>query len=579
VTLKGCGSFSFESIFLCRIEDALMLNVVKVSKSFGVETVLDEVSFVLNAGEQVALIGPNGCGKSSLLRILAGVEGPDSGMVAKPPEVQLGWLPQELRPGPEETVGEVVRAGLGDWKDLRVEVETLAEKLTAAKGKELTHILVAYDRALTMFQSLGGYQVDYQVKSTLAHLGLRDLSLSKRVAQLSGGERTRVGLAAVLMAQPDLLLLDEPTNHLDIKALEWLEGWLSEFQGTVLLVSHDRVFLDRTVSKVLELEGGRITEYRGNYSQYTWQKADERAQKLEEWKDKQAEIRRIKHDIARTKAQAKDVELSTTSREPGVRRYAKKVARKALSREKKLTRFLESTDRVDKPGQRWDLKVDFGEMPHHSKQLIELIDVGQRYDRWLYRHATLTLRHAERVVLLGPNGSGKSTLLRTIIGELRPQEGTVKVGANVTLGYLPQEQDTLAREATALSVIRESAPMSETEARNFLHYFLFAGDGVFVPVGKLSPGERSRLLLARVVAEGANCLILDEPINHLDIPSRERFEGALAAFPGAILVAVHDRAFIDRFATKVWSLEDGTIRPYLDRQEMLRVKGTKARRS
>ncbi|MEJ2011322.1 MAG: ABC-F family ATP-binding cassette domain-containing protein [Anaerolineales bacterium] len=371
----------------------------------------------------------------------------------------------------------------------------------------------------------------------------------------------------MLIAEPDLLLLDEPTNHLDIEALEWLEDWLLRFRGGVLLVSHDRVFLDRTVHKVLDLENAGVREYAGNYSSFADQKAAGQKRQLEAWLDQQAEIRRIKQDIARTKSQAKSVELSTTSREPNVRRYAKKVARKAASREKKLERFLESDERVEKPVAGWQIKLDFGELPRSGQLVLELIDTGHRFDRWLYRHASLTLSHAERVALLGPNGSGKSTLLRSIVGEIRPAEGEIKLGKSVRIGYLPQKQETLDPEATPLASIRTAAKMSETEARSFLHYFLFSGDDVFTPVAKLSPGERARLLLAQVIAGGANCLVLDEPINHLDIPSREHFERALAQFPGAVLVAVHDRAFIDRFATAVWMMEEGTIRRYLDRRK------------
>jgi ATP-binding cassette subfamily F protein 3 len=268
---------------------------------------------------------------------------------------------------------------------------------------------------------------------------------------------------------------------------------------------------------------------------------------------------------------AKSVELTTTSREPGVRRIAKKVAKKALSREKRLERYLKSGDRVERPESSWYLKLNFEEALRSGKQVIQLRDVGHRFDDWLYRNVSLVLSHGERVALLGPNGSGKSTLLRSIVGEIAPQEGTIDIGANVRLGYMPQMQDTLDADATPLKLIRSVAPMTETEARNFLHYFLFAGDEVFLTVEVLSYGERSRLLLAKLVAEGANCLILDEPINHLDIPSRERFEEALNAFPGAILAAIHDRAFIDRFATAIWALESGAIRRYQDRQQQSAV--------
>jgi ATP-binding cassette subfamily F protein 3 len=550
-----------------------MLNVSKISKSYGVETLLEGVSFVVNPGERVALIGPNGCGKSTLLDIIAGSVLPDRGSVSIESGAQLGFLHQDLDPKADETVGQVVRTGLGDWEELRAEVERLTERIAVAQGEELEEAMVAYDIALARFQVLGGYQVDYQVKSILAHLGLGEIDTGTPVEQLSGGEQTRVGLAAVLIAQPDLLLLDEPTNHLDIQALEWLEGWLEAFIGAVLLVSHDRTFLDRTVNRILELEGGQITEYKGNYAQYAQEKEAEHARQWAAWKDQEEEVQRLKGDIHKTKMHAKRVELTTTSRQPTIRRYAKKVARKALSREKKLERYLKSDDRVERPEGSWYLKLNFEEGLRSGKQVLQLKDVGHRFDDWLYRHVDLVLSHGERAALLGPNGSGKSTLLRTIAGEIKPEEGVVEIGANVRLGYIPQKQDTLDLDTTALALIRGVAPMTETEARNFLHYFLFDGDEVFRSVEKLSYGERSRLLLAKLVAEGANCLILDEPINHLDIPSRERFEQALNAFPGAILAAIHDRAFIDRFATAVWSMESGTIRHYLDRQEMLKGKG------
>jgi ATP-binding cassette subfamily F protein 3 len=558
-------------VFLEMVQNgvAIMLNVLKISKSYGVDTLLDEVSFVVNPSERVALIGANGSGKTTLLRIIAGDLNADHGTVALPPNARLGWLRQDLEPAPGETVGQAVRAGLGEWQALRVKVEQLADRMASVQGEALAAVMAAYDRALAEFQSLGGYEVDHRVKSTLASLGLVGIDLEIEVTQLSGGEQTRVGLAAVLIAQPEMLLLDEPTNHLDIKALEWLEGWLNGFRGAVLLVSHDRTFLDRTVSRVLELENGVLTEYAGNYSAYLSEKATARERQWAAWKDQEDEIRRIRGDIHRTKMHAKSVELTTTSRDPGVRRYAKKVAKKAISREKKLDRFLNSDERVEKPQGSWGMRLEFDEELRSGKRVLELRDIGHKYDHWLYRHVDLTLSYGERVALLGPNGSGKSTLLRSIVGENEPIEGAIEIGANVRLGYMPQKQEILDGRSTPFSVVRAAAEMTETETRSFLHYFLFAGDEVFRKVGALSYGERARLLLAKLVAEGANCLLLDEPVNHLDIPSRERFEGALAAFPGAILAAIHDRAFIDRFATAVWALEGGTVRRYLDREEMI----------
>ena len=547
-----------------------MLSVVNLTKSYGIKTVLDRVSFTINTGERVALTGANGSGKSTLLRIVAGLEQADSGQVSLESGIRLGWMEQDPAPTGDVTVGAVVRSGVGDWDALRRELENLADAMTNAKGRDLHAIMTAYDHALSRFNTIGGYPVEHRAKSMLARLGLGALDSDARMDCLSGGERSRVHLARVLMGQPDLLLLDEPTNHLDIQALEWLEDWLASFDGGLLLVSHDRVFLDRIVQRVLELEGAQLQEYTGNYSAYVEQKQAGLERQWGAWKDQQAEIRRMEQDIARTKSQAKYVEQTTTSRQPGVRRYAKKVARKAASREKKLRRYLASEDREEKPLAGWDLKLEFEGLSHGSQQVLQLLDVGHRYDRWLYRHVSLTLRHAERVVLLGPNGSGKSTLLQSIMGVVQPYEGEINIGPSIKLGYLPQDQDTLPSDDTPLRTIRAATAWSETEARSFLHYFLFSGDDVFTSVARLSPGERSRLLLAKVIAEGASCLVLDEPINHLDIPSRVHFEQALMAFPGAILVAVHDRAFIDRFATAIWSLEEGGICCYPDRASMPR---------
>ncbi|HOA23351.1 MAG TPA: ABC-F family ATP-binding cassette domain-containing protein [Aggregatilineales bacterium] len=550
----------------------MMLIVRNLSKSYGIQSVLEDVSFVVNAGERVALIGPNGSGKTTLLRIIAGEEQPDAGSVHLAPAARLGYLRQGVKPTPGMTVGQVVRAGIGGWEEARRSLEHIAEQMAQASGDDLARLMDEYDRALLRFEALGGYAVEPRVEELLADLGLDGIAPDTPVEQLSGGEQTRAGLAGILLASPTLLLLDEPTNHLDIEALEWLEGFLAGYDGAVLIVSHDRTFLDRTVTRVLELDPRThtVTEYPGTYSDYAEAKAAERERQWSAWKDQQAEIRRIQEDIHRTKMQAKSVEMTTTPRTPGPRRYAKKVAKKALAREKKLERYLASDERVEKPERHWGLKFDFGEMPRSGQEVLTLKGVGHTFDgvNWLFRDASATLRHGERIALLGPNGSGKSTLLRIIMGEIAPREGSVRLGANVRLGYMPQKQEALDPAATPLDVILRTAPMTETDARSFLHFFLFAGDDVFVPVGRLSYGERARLLLARLVAMGANCLVLDEPINHLDIESRERFEEALDAFPGTVLATVHDRAFIDRFATGIWAIEGGGLRHYIDRDEM-----------
>jgi len=554
-----------------------MLSVTHISKSFGVETILDDVSFVINRADRAGLVGANGSGKSTLLRIIAGLEKPDSGAVALDRSARLGYLRQGLEPAPGRTVDQEIRAGLAGWEAAHAEVDALAAQMSGQTGGDLARVMAAFDDALARFEALGGYELDHHIEEVLANLGLAHIDPQAEAARLSGGEQTRVGLASLLLARPDLLLMDEPTNHLDIAALEWLERFLASYPGAILIVSHDRAFLDNTVRRVLELDSKRhsIHEYTGNYSDYAEQKAHAAAKQWAEWSDQQAEIRRVRQDIANTKEQSLKVERTTTPRQPQVRRIAKKVAKKALAREKKLERYLDSDDRVERPDRDWGLKMAFGDMPRAGQDVIALAGIGHAFDGrgWLFRNLNETLRHGERVALLGPNGSGKSTLLRILAGDLAPGEGVVKPGANVRIGYMPQMQETLDPAGSPLSILLDAAPITEAEARNFLHFFLFKGDDVFVPVARLSYGERARLLLAKLVIGGANCLILDEPVNHLDIPARERFEEALQAFLGTIIAAAHDRAFIDRFATSIWVLEGGGLRHYVERADMLPDQG------
>ncbi len=345
--------------------------------------------------------------------------------------------------------------------------------------------------------------------------------------------------------------------------LEWLEAWLNNFNGGVFIVSHDRTFLDRTVNRIFDLnpETHTIREYAGNYTDYLETYVKEKEKQMAEWRDQVYEIRRMKQDIARTREQAMSVERSTTPRQPNVRRLAKKVMKKAKSREKKLDRYLAADERVEKPKRSWQMKLDLDEAPHLGKDVLTLADLSVGYEEFepLLTGINLQLQAGQRVTLTGANGSGKTTLIRTIVGILRPLSGTIRLGASVRLGYMSQEQNTLDPQLNALETIRQIAPMNQTDARSFLHYFLFSGDDALRPTAELSFGERSRLMLAQLVVQGCNLLLLDEPINHLDIPSRTRFEEALSQFDGTILAVVHDRYFIEHFANEIWVVDEGEI--------------------
>ncbi len=546
-----------------------MLQVVNISKSYGSEVILEDVSFVANPGERAGLVGPNGSGKSTLLRIIAGVEDADSGHVVLGSGASVAWIPQGFEVDTAQTLGEAVRRGLADHANAYERLLDVEKKMARARGSELDSLIEEYGHASDEFTLLGGYDVEHRTAAILQGLGLGAIPDDTPLSILSGGQRTRAGLASIIASGPDVLLLDEPTNHLDIQALEWLEGYLSTYAGAAVIVSHDRAFLDAAVTGILELNALRpgIVAYPGNYSDY----ADARERELEKqtaaWKDQEAERRRIERDISNTKQTALRTETSTTH--DFYRRRAKKVARKAKVRERRLERMLSSPDRVERPKTEWTMKLDFGRTPRGGSRVLLLEDVGHEYGgQWLFQNVDLELEHGERVALLGPNGCGKSTLLKLVMGRETPAEGSVRIGENIKTGYMPQDQAGLDWSMSPLEMVRQAANLTETEARTMLHLYLFEGDEALLPSGNLSYGQRSRLLFARLVLQGANFLVLDEPMNHLDIPSRERFEEALAAFPGTVLMVTHDRTFIDRYATGIWAVEDRTVRRYPDRSKL-----------
>jgi ATP-binding cassette subfamily F protein 3 len=566
-----------------------MLQIQNLQKSYGIATVLAHISFVINDGEHVGLVSPNGIGKSTLLRCIVGEETPDGGSITRVPQhATIGYLPQAFANDDGQTVGAVIAAAQAEWHAAMEAVQQTAEAM--ANAADMDAAMAAYDAALTRFEALGGYEREMRAAAVLDGLGLGAVERATPVAQLSGGQKTRLGLATLLLSEPDLLLLDEPTNHLDVDALEWLEGFVRAYPGAALIVSHDRAFLDATVERILYLDPKTraVTSYTGNYSDFDAAREHERELHQETWQKQQDYVAKVEGDIARLKGQALGVELSTTPAQPTIRRYAKKVAKKAKSRERKLERYLESDERVEKPKQSWGMKLDFGPPPPGGRAVLRVehlsfsypiaAETRRRGDKeaektaidlsplplspspYLLSDVSFDVEYGERIALVGPNGAGKTTLLKLLAGQLEPCAGHVRLGANVRLGLMSQEQETLDLDRTVLQTVLAARPMSETEARNFLHFFLFGGDSVFRPVGACSLGERSRLQLARLVLQGCNLLLLDEPLNHLDIDGREHFEEALDAFEGTIIVVAHDRAFLRSFAERVIVVRDGHAR-------------------
>lgn len=541
-----------------------MLAISSITKKFRVtdEPILKTISFTVNSGERVGIVGRNGAGKTTLLRIITGELAPDSGSILlTPADLRIGYLPQGLTDPNDTLLEDVLYPQLANLRQTENEVEQLGEAIAIATDTNFDSVMEAYGVALEKLELFSHQLPTGNGEAILAGLGLAHFALDTPIGHLSGGQKTRLGLASLLVNNPQLLILDEPTNHLDIRALEWLEDWLLNFDGGVLIVSHDRTFLDATVTSIVALDDQTHTAkiYHGNYRDYAHTVKSERDKQWSKWRDQQTEIARLQHDVQQTMAKAVRKENST--KDSTQRRYAKKVAARAKAKETRLKRYMDSDERVEKVSQTWNLKLDFGDLPPTGQDVIFLEDVaiGYESEQPLVDRLNLTVRAGERVAVLGPNGHGKSTLLKTVVGELPPLAGRVRIGASIKIGYLAQEQDTLNPAQTVLEHLMNIADMGQTEARSFLHFFLFSGDAVFQPISLLSYGERTRVMLALLVAKGANLLVLDEPINHLDIPSRELFEQALDNFQGSILAVVHDRYFVDKFATTLWHVEDGKL--------------------
>ncbi len=524
----------------------ILLSLQGVKKSFGTNEVLRDASLVLQEGQRMGLVGVNGCGKSTLMKIIAGLETADDGTITMQKGIRLGYLAQQGMVDESKTVLEEMESVFEPVMRMEEEMRSLeCQMAEAAQDEALLHRLGSrYDQLTRTFEKSNGFGWRSTVQGVLAGLGFRKEQQSQPARLLSGGERTRLCLARMLLTEPDLLLLDEPTNHLDLKSIAWLEDYLRTYRGAVLLVSHDRYFMDHVCDRMCELLLGTTECYDGNYTAYMEQRAQRFEIRMKAYEMQQKEIARQQAIIAR------------------YRRFNReKSIRAAESREKRL----EKMDRLEKPQDESAIHFHFDCRRRTGEDVLMIEELKKGFDqRVLFDHVKMHLRAGDRVALIGDNGVGKSTLFKCLIGEEKPDGGTIRLGAGVDIGYYDQHQAHLHENKTVLDEVWDDfRRLDQTEVRGALGMFLFTGDDVLMPISTLSGGEKGRVALTKLMLRKDNLLLLDEPTNHLDMDSREVLEDALEGFPGTILAISHDRYFINRFANKVCVLENGGIREYL----------------
>jgi ATP-binding cassette subfamily F protein 3 len=522
-----------------------LLSGTQLAKSYGPDDVFAGVNVSVPRGARIALVGPNGAGKTTLLRLLAGLEEPSQGSVHRAKGVRLGYLPQAAALDSTGTLWEEMLAAFAGLRAREAELARLEAAMADPSHAAREAVLEKYGLLQRQFELDGGYEYETQIRQVLTGLNFEPEDYPKPVARLSGGQKTRALLGRLLLEHPALLMLDEPTNHLDLQAMEWLEGWLADWEGAVLVVSHDRYFLDQTVNRVWEMQFGRLEEYRGNYSAYLTQRAERQARRAADYEARAAFVAREMDYIRR------NIAGQNTRQAQGRLRRLERMRRAPTARRPEDLR-------VSRPQAARTITLRMDTALRSGDRVIETHDLAVGYaddGKVLFRAPDLLLWRGECVALVGPNGAGKTTFLKTLLGDVPPLEGSVRLGSSLKVGYFAQAHEGLRPERTVLEEILSAQEMPVGRARDYLARFLFTGDEVFKQVAVLSGGERGRLALARLALTGANLLLLDEPTHHLDIPSQEILEAVLADFPGTILLVSHDRYLIDALATQIWSVE------------------------
>ncbi|PAE06464.1 multidrug ABC transporter ATP-binding protein [Terribacillus saccharophilus] len=527
----------------------ILLQANNITKLFGADVILSNIKLEVQTQDRLAIVGRNGAGKSTLLKILAGELSYDEGNVFLAKDATLGYLEQHTGLESEKSILEEMKTVFADLIQQEEELRRLEARMgdpdLISDETAYQQLLTNYDTKQQAFRLNGGYQYEADIRSVLNGLRFGDKDLSTPIGSLSGGQKTRLALGKLLLQKPDVLILDEPTNHLDISTLDWLEGYLSSYQGAVVVVSHDRYFLDKTVNTVIEIAHNHSVRYKGNYSNYLEQKAANFERELKQYEKQQSEIKKMEEFVQKNIARA-----TTTKR--------------AQSRRKQL----EKMERIDRPlHDASSAKLTFDIDRRSGNDVLKVKDLAYQYPEStspVFEHVTFHMNRQDRIALTGPNGTGKTTLLKTIIGKLPAKSGQVELGTGVSIGYYDQEQTELHSSKSVLAELWDEYPlMDEKNIRTILGNFLFTGDDVLKVVNTLSGGEKARLALAKLMMQKSNLLIMDEPTNHLDLDSKEVLEGALADYPGTILFVSHDRYFMNKVSTQVLEMADKQILSYL----------------
>lgn len=534
-----------------------LFNMKNVTQSYGANTIFSDLSLDITTSKKIGLIGQNGEGKTTLLKLIAGIEQPSNGMISWQKNLTVGMLAQLPKQDDHLLVYKILAKSFADIFLLENKMEQLSLKM-ADPNAPLEKLLDQYGQLQQDFEELGGYEVDASIRRVTSGLHI-DALLEKEWKTLSGGERTKVGLAKILLEHPDLLLLDEPTNHLDILAIEWLTQFVKNYDGAIIIVSHDRYFLDDVVQEIVEIEQGELHYYFGNYSDYVKEREKRLLNEFQEYQDQQKKIKKMKEAINRLK------EWANRSNPPSDAMH-----RRAKNMEKALARI----ELVKKPLlEQHKMEVQLTTKKRSSKNLFQLNGVNKHYgEKKLFENLELHVHYQDRIAIVGANGTGKSTLLNLLLGKIQPDTGSVEVGSSLSIGYLSQHAFEMSSQFTVIEEFRDKISVSEGEARHILAKFLFYGQDVFKKMNQLSGGERMRLRWAQLVHLNHNVLILDEPTNHLDIDSKEMIEEALSQFKGTIIAVSHDRYFLDKFFDTTYLLQNEHLVRYLGNYSYVRSK-------